>query len=177
MNDTTDSGYIYVKGWEKFQHPDALRRAGPGVAWIKIYIDLLDNDAYRDLPLGARTVLHGIWMLTARCGQGRCNARASYLQQQLNLPPGVAQRSLKRLSDAGFIAVRARKAQAGRKQTASLEREEKRRSPTDFLEERENARASARAAHRNGKGRGLSAAELGRLAEEARRAEAEKAAS
>lgn len=110
-----DAGYIYVKGWNKFQHPDAIRSAGPGAAWIKNYVGLLDNDAYQDLAPSFKGVLHMIWILTARNGQGRCSARADHLQRACNLPAGLAQKSLKALIQAGFIEVRASKAQAARK--------------------------------------------------------------
>lgn len=116
-------GYIYVKRWEDFQHPDAKRRAGPGMAWIKNYTGLLDNDAYLDLPPTARALLHAIWILTARMGQGRCTASAQHLQRMTNFPAGHVQKNLDLLNHAGFITIRASKMRANRKQPASPEKE------------------------------------------------------
>lgn len=117
-------GYIYVPRWEEFQHRDALR-SGPPMKWIKVYADLLYNDAYLDLAPSWRGLLHDLWLLTGRMGQGRCSARADLLQTlcygAADVPPGLVQRGLKALSHAGFIEVRAGKAPAFRQQPASTE--------------------------------------------------------
>lgn len=118
---TGAAGYIYITGWEDFQHPDVKRRATPGAAWIKCYVDLLDNPSYADLPPTARALLHALWILTARMGQGRCTASAQHIQRMSNFPAGHVHRNLERLIHAGFIEVRASRAQAVRKQTASPE--------------------------------------------------------
>ena len=147
MTPQKNPGYIYVKNWKKYQHPDARRRAAPGMAWIKLYNALLDNDEYQELPPATRSVLHGIHMLVARTGQGRCIARATYLQKQLNLPAGLAQRSLDRLIQAGFIEVRASKAQAPRLQAASPEKEG---SKEPQNKKRTRARSATRTTSSNG---------------------------
>ena len=112
-------GYIYIPNWDGphgFQHYGKRRPS-----WIKNYLDLLDNDAYLDLSLADRGVLHAIWMLVARVGQGRCIYSASYLQKQCNAPAGHMRLSLERLNHAGFIEVRASRALAPVYQTASPE--------------------------------------------------------
>jgi hypothetical protein len=101
MTDSTAPGYIYIPNWDTFQHYKDRRPA-----WIKNYLDLLDNDAYLELSVFDRGVLHAIWMLVARVGQGRCSASAAYLQRQCRTPAGHMQRSLERLNQAGFIEVR-----------------------------------------------------------------------
>jgi hypothetical protein len=118
---TDNGGYIRIIGWEDFQHPDVKRRAAPGAAWIKCYVDLLDNPAYMDLAPTYRAVLHALWMATARMGQSRCSARADHVQRLCSLPAGWAQKSLVALSEAGFIEVVASRAQAVRLQYASPE--------------------------------------------------------
>src|SRR6185312_6426938 len=55
--------------------------------------------------------------LVAEVGQGRCSARADYLQKRCSWPAGWSQKILKRLNDEGFIEVRASKARAPGKQT------------------------------------------------------------
>ncbi len=108
-------GYIYIRNWAKYQHPDAKRRAAPGMAWIKDYVDQLDNDAYFELPLAYRAGLQDIRRLVAAVGQGRCSARADYLQKRCSWPAGWSQKILERLIQEGFIEVRASRAQAARK--------------------------------------------------------------
>lgn len=109
---TTSAGYITVVNWEKFQHyKDREPR------WIKLYRALLDNDQYLGLSGTDRAVLHGIWMLTARVGNGRASAELGLLRRQLNLRV----RSLDPLIHAGFIEIRASKALAERYHNATPE--------------------------------------------------------
>lgn len=140
-------GYIYVKNWQVYQHPDAKRRAAPGMAWIKLYNRLLDDDRYLDLSPTYRAALHGIHMLVARTGQGRCSARADYLQRQLRLPAGFAQKSIDALVEAGWIEVRASKARVPGPQTASAEIEG---SKEPQNKKRTRARSATRTTSSNG---------------------------
>jgi len=147
-------GYIHVKGWEEFQHPDVKRRASPGAAWIKLYVDLLDNPEYIDLSPHDRAVLHGLHMLTARTGQGRVSARPTHVQHALNIRACHVHRTLQRLSDAGFIEVRASRAQAVRKHYASPEVEgskepQKEKKNAHARDSAEGVAASAQNGHQN----------------------------
>jgi len=148
------AGYIYVKRWDDFQHPDVKRRASPGAAWIKLYVDLLDNPSYLELPPTARALLHAIHMLTARMGQGRCTASAQHIQRMSSFPAGHVHRNLERLVQAGFIEVRASRAQAIRLQAASPEVEgskEPQKRGVDALarDSAEGVAASAQNGHQN----------------------------
>ena len=122
MTETTGPGYIYVKGWKKFQHPDVVRGGGR-LPWIRDYTDQLNNDAYLSLSLNARGALQDIRRLAGECGNGRVSASPAYLERRLNMPRGYGRRVIDRLSQAGFIEVRASKAQAPRKQRAGRDRE------------------------------------------------------
>jgi hypothetical protein len=101
---SSPAGYIYITGWDKFQHPDAVRSSH--MPWLKLHTDMLGNDAWLGLSCADRTLLQGLWMLTARYGNGRCNADLGWINGQLKIRKG----SLDRLSHAGFIEVRASKA-------------------------------------------------------------------
>lgn len=100
----SSEGYVYIVGWEKFQHPDAVRSGH--MPWVKLYTDLVGNDDWLDLSTADRTLLNGLWMLTGRYGNGRVRADSGYLNSRLKTRKG----SLDRLSKAGFIEVRASKA-------------------------------------------------------------------
>ena len=102
------TGYIYVKNWTRFQHPDALRSGH--MPWLKLHTDLLGNDAWLDLSAEDRCLLQTIWMLTARYGYGRVSADQRWLMSQAKLPYGPRSRNLERLNHAGFITIRASKA-------------------------------------------------------------------
>lgn len=97
----TDAGYIYVCGWDDFQH---YRDRRP--SWIKLHTDLVDNEAYLELPMRDRALLVSVWMLTALNGNGRVYAEPKHLARRLR--SRYAQ--LDRLIEAGFIEVRASKA-------------------------------------------------------------------
>jgi hypothetical protein len=97
-------GYIYVKNWDRFQHPDAVRSSH--MPWLKLHTDLLGNDAWLSLSMADRVLLQGLWMLAARYGNGRCNADQAWICGQLKVRKG----SLSRLSEAGFIEVLASRA-------------------------------------------------------------------
>jgi hypothetical protein len=100
-------GYVYVTGWDKFQHPDATRSGH--MPWLKMYTDLLGNDAWLDLSAVDRCLLQTIWMLTASHGNGRLKADQRWLMASAKLPYGPRSRSLERLNQAGFIEVLASK--------------------------------------------------------------------
>jgi hypothetical protein len=97
------AGFVYVLGWEKFQHPDAVRSGH--MPWVKLYTDLLGNDDWLELSPADRTLLNGLWMLTGRYGNGRLRADSGHLNARLKIRKG----SLDRLKDAGFIEIRASK--------------------------------------------------------------------
>jgi len=56
--------WIVVPNWQKFQH---YKHRDP--PWIKNHRTLLANNAYLGLPMGARGLLHGIWLLYAEHNQ------------------------------------------------------------------------------------------------------------
>jgi hypothetical protein len=99
----SEHGYIYVKNWDRFQHYKNRRPA-----WIKLYLDLFNDDEYLDLTPSDRCLLQACWMGAAEYGNGRCRADLSTLRARSKSHKG----SLKRLSDAGFIEIRASKALA-----------------------------------------------------------------
>jgi hypothetical protein len=93
--------YIYITGWDKYQH--YKNRRPP---WIKFYVDLLANDEWLNLSPSNVKLLCTLWMLAATHGDGRVTADERWLTAQAKTPKG----SLKALSDAGFITIRASKA-------------------------------------------------------------------
>jgi hypothetical protein len=131
-----ERGYIYVHGWERFQH---YKRRRP--TWIKSYVDLLSNEDYLALPPGARGLLHDLWLLTAELGAGRVPASSYYLARVLLIRNAADARwlraNIKRLNDAGFLEVRASKALAREDIPANPETE------TEAEEEREVKTATA----------------------------------
>lgn len=106
-------GYLVVPNWTKFQHY-GNRRA----QWIKNYTALLHHDDYMDLPLAARGLLHGVWLLTAEAGNGRVPNSIQYLSRRLAVTnQGDAshlRKNLELLIQAGFLEVSASKALAER---------------------------------------------------------------
>ena len=115
-------GYIYVKNWKKFQHPDAVRSRH--MPWLKLHTDLLGNDKWLALDATDRIMLQTIWMLTARYGHGRVIADLRWLQGQAKLPLSNRYQGLERLSEAGFIDIRASKsARKAARKDASLDKD------------------------------------------------------
>lgn len=97
------NGYIYVTNWENFQH---YKTRNP--PWIKLYTNLVSDDDYLDLSLADRCLLTGIWMLTAKHGQGRVQSDWKRLLKRLSIPFGTRSTNpLPRLVDAGFITISA----------------------------------------------------------------------
>jgi hypothetical protein len=97
----SDERWIVVRNWERFQH-----YGDRSPLWIKNYVALLTDDDYLALPEGARAVLHGLWLAYAS-SDGRLRLDTRSLSRRLALRVTTAQ--LKRLNDAGFIAVVASK--------------------------------------------------------------------
>jgi hypothetical protein len=106
----SSQGYIYVRNWERFQHYKTRRPP-----WIKMYVDLLGNDEWLSLRPSDVKLLCALWMLAGVHGNGRVRADEKWLKEQAKAPRS----SLKSLSDAGFIEVRASKALAQRYHDAS----------------------------------------------------------
>jgi len=98
--------WIEVVGWEKFQHYKKRRPA-----WIKVYTDLLDDDAYLGLPFGTRCLLIELWML-----YGLTAAQVPLDTRSISrrLQHRVTMHQLELLNRAGFIRFRASKPLAGR---------------------------------------------------------------
>ena len=133
MTENTGPGYIYVKGWEEFQHPDAIR--SDHMPWLKLHTKLMGNDDWLELSCPDRVLLQGIWMATARYGQGRVKADSRWLQGQFKVRKG----SLERLVQAGFITILASKAARKSASTAASTEGEER---SYDLSKKENARAN-----------------------------------
>ena len=120
------SGWITIPNWdgpEGFQHyKDRTPR------WIKNYTELLHDDAYLQLTLVQRGVLHGLWMEYA---SARRQIPDSTLAVSRRLGQRVTRATLDSLNHAGFIAYVASKPLAERYQAASPEkiREEKNHPP------------------------------------------------
>lgn len=110
--------WIVIPRWDDFQH---YKDRDP--KWIKNYTRLVNDDAYLDLPLLHRGVLHGIWLLYARHERGLSEARA---RQVLVTSAAEARRwrdTMTSLSDAGFIHLVASNPLAKPYQSASPEEE------------------------------------------------------
>jgi hypothetical protein len=96
---TQPERWIVIPNWERFQH--YKDRTPP---WIKVYPELLHNDAWLSLTDAQKGLLLTIWLEYAYAhGQ----LRASRIPT-LTRPAYVA-RTLKALSDAGFIRLVASK--------------------------------------------------------------------
>lgn len=115
-------GYIYIPNWDAFQHYKDRRPS-----WIKSYVELLDHDEYANLTFSQRGLLHGLWLLVARVGNGRVLSTHKTLSSALLVTNKGESRhlldNLERLVRAGFIELRASKALAPRYQPASAELE------------------------------------------------------
>lgn len=120
------SGYIYVKNWDTFQHYGDRRPI-----WIKNYVALLDNDEYLGLDASSRALLHGLWLLVARTSNGRLSVSRSRIATLL----GLRRCNLEPLIQAGFIEIRASKAASNHaSKAASPEEKRKEKNPPTPLE-------------------------------------------
>lgn len=116
----TLDGYIVIPRWDEFTHRDAIR-TGPPMKWHKNLVEQLDNDAYRELSLGDRGLLHDVRLLVARTGNGRVSARQAHLRGNLGTADKYLERRLERLIQAGFLELSASRLPAQCQQPASTE--------------------------------------------------------
>lgn len=86
--------WITVPNWERFQH-----YGNRAPVWIKNYTALLHKDAYLDLTLAERGLLHGIWLVYAE-RRGHVRAGADLAAE---LHGRVREQPLTSLSQAGFV--------------------------------------------------------------------------
>jgi hypothetical protein len=92
--------WIEIPNWERFQHYGLYRRP----LWIKNYTMLLHKDDYLDLPVGARGLLHGIWLAYAdRDGLLRTSDLNAILKSQTRAS------TLESLNHAGLLLLSASK--------------------------------------------------------------------
>ena len=91
--------WISVRNWRNFQHYDPAKRQPP---WIKVYTELMSDEAWLALSGNDRSVLCCIWLEYA---SSRCRLRADTrsLTRQLNLR--VTKATLTRLNHAGYIDI------------------------------------------------------------------------
>ena len=106
--------WIVVRNWERFQHYKDRRPT-----WIKIYTELLDDPNFLALTPGARSVLLGVWLQTARSRRA-VPKNTAWLSRALHMK--VSSQHLEALNHAGFIAFTASKPLAKPEQNASLPR-------------------------------------------------------
>jgi hypothetical protein len=135
----SSAGYIYITNWEQFQG-----RRDRNDPWHKVYNDLLRHDAYIDLTLAQRGLLHGIWMLASSTGDGRVRYTRRTLGRHLN----ATRVSLEPLIDAGFIEIRA--AKAPRTRALEEKRVEESREKLLDLSRNRSSRAQGTATEQNG---------------------------
>jgi hypothetical protein len=91
---------------------DRLRHYGTRpIAWVKLHIDLLDDDEYLGLSGHQRAVLHGLWLERARLERDGLWALVSFNRRYLTRRLGlrVTSDDLEALEGAGFIHVWASK--------------------------------------------------------------------
>jgi hypothetical protein len=150
------SDWISVCGWRRFQHYDPAKRQPP---WIKIYTELMSDDAWLGLSGHDRAVLICLWLeyassrcrlpLDARSSRSRGALGTLSLSRRLGLRVTTA--TLERLIDAGFIEIVASKTLAEGYHDASASRA---RVETETEEETEvvdvNTLSTSRASGRNG---------------------------
>lgn len=114
-----DDQWIVVLNWDKFQH---YKDRDP--AWIKLYTSLLHNADYVSLSPTCRALLTGLWQLYA---VSHCQLRVSDCARALRMT--CRAEHLKRLSDAGFIELRASRPLALARSREEEKKEEKKRAP------------------------------------------------
>jgi len=126
----SSQGYIYAIDWWKYQH--YKNQTNP--SWIKMYVRPIDTDEYRGLTLADRGLLHDVWRLIARVGQGKLSVTVDgaeapfaftresidsqlrsvevplrFTSRSLQSLLGVRRVSLEPLIHAGFLAIDSRK--------------------------------------------------------------------
>lgn len=86
--------YLRVRNWDKFQH--YKDRTPP---WIKVYVTVLDDVTFANLPDAAKGHLMSLWVLASRMGN-RLPADAVFLGRKINATEPLA---LKLLITEGFL--------------------------------------------------------------------------
>jgi len=97
----TKNRWIVVRNWEKFQH-----YSDRNPPWIKNYLELLHDDAYRNLTPAQRGILHGLWLMYASA-RGVLRENTAALSRAYG--GRITSAQLKALNRAGFIGFRASK--------------------------------------------------------------------
>lgn len=95
----TEERWISVRNWRKFQHYDPAKRTPP---WIKVYTELMSDDAFLGLTPHQRGILVSTWMEYA---SARCQLRANTVELSRRLNGRVTKRTLEALNHAGFIDI------------------------------------------------------------------------
>lgn len=95
--------YIRIRNWEKYQHKDVWKKSGGTPPWIKNYTKLLHDDDYIGLPLAARAILHGLWLMYAAAGQDVNKNTSRHLLSTNKGESRHFQEHLDALNHAGFI--------------------------------------------------------------------------
>jgi len=108
-----ERGLLRVVGWERFQH--YRDRLPP---WIKLHRDLLDDEAWFDLPAAQRGYLVSIWILAARTMEGTVSDRPEFLAARIGAT-AEDPLDLDLLIRLGWLERIASSALAGRKHGAS----------------------------------------------------------
>lgn len=131
--------YIHIRNWDKFQHRDVARAERPP-RWIRVYTELLSDEAFLGLSEHRRLILVCVWLEYART-RARLPLDTRSLSRRLQLRVTTA--DLEALNHAGFIHFSASNVQADGKPDASLEerRGDKTRAVT-YIEDQRAKRAN-----------------------------------
>src|SRR3954462_8230331 len=87
-----------IKNWARFQH--YTKRHPP---WIKVYHDLLDDEAYGELDLFAQ-LLYLKLLLAASRKDNRIPEDVAWMSTELSLPRAQLKKGVQTLLDSGFLA-------------------------------------------------------------------------
>jgi hypothetical protein len=87
-----------IKNWARFQH--YTKRHPP---WIKVYHDLLDDEAYGELDLFAQ-LLYLKLLLAASRKDNRIPEDVAWMSTELSLPRAQLKKGVQTLLDTGFLA-------------------------------------------------------------------------
>ena len=131
--------WIVIRNWDQFQHYKNRRPA-----WIKTYVELLDDPEYLRLTGVQRATLHGLWLAYAM-SRTCLPLDLQMINRRLGLQVKMA--TLHSLNQAGFIEFSASEPLAPSYQAARAEVEEEKEEPPSVLP------AVARD-HRNGRTEG-----------------------
>lgn len=86
--------YLRVKNWERFQH---YKDRDP--LWIKVYVDLLSNYEFANLPDAAKGQLVGIWLLASKT-EGAIPDDPKWIAKKINASGRLY---LSAITAAGFL--------------------------------------------------------------------------